>query len=163
MLDQLDIEQKLSQWMIEFLEEPNPMLGSWAPCPYARQARIANKLAIILSSIDLTAAIEKAKQLLEDKDVVVVAFDHTLISHYELTLFVKTINEQLMQDDYVVLRDHPDDAEYINTVKMNFGHCGLLMIQRLSKLKQASEQLLAKGYYQNWDTIDYHNMVDWRK
>jgi hypothetical protein len=45
---------------------------------------------------------------------------------------------------------------------MNFGKCGLLLIQKLSKLNAASEQLKQKGYYDNWpaESLDY--VVSWR-
>jgi hypothetical protein len=28
----------IEQWIVDFVEKPNPMLNNWAPCPYARQA-----------------------------------------------------------------------------------------------------------------------------
>ena len=67
-----------------------------------------------------------------------------------------------MQEDYVVLEDHPDKLEYVNGVNMNFGKCGLLLIQKLSKLNEASSQLKAKGYYDHWNQQVLDDVVNWR-
>jgi hypothetical protein len=45
---------------------------------------------------------------------------------------------------------------------MNFGKCGLLLIQKLSKLNAASEQLKQKGYYDNWPAESLDSVVSWR-
>jgi hypothetical protein len=68
----------------------------------------------------------------------------------------------LMPINYVILEDHPDSPEYINEVNMNFGECGLLVIQKLDKLNKASEQLKEKGYYDVWSQQDLDDVVSWR-
>ena len=51
MLTQTAIESALLTWMQEFLEQPNPNLGNWAPCPYARAARVNNKIKIVKGTL----------------------------------------------------------------------------------------------------------------
>ena len=133
------IKEQLSKWMIEFLEKPNSLLGDWAPCPYARQARINNQIEIVTSNAaDLYMDAIDSLTHLENKDVVVVIFDHNKIDPVTLQEIVGYLNARLMPIDYVVLEDHPNSPEYVNGVKMNFGHCGLLLLQKLSKLTNAS-------------------------
>jgi hypothetical protein len=67
-----------------------------------------------------------------------------------------------MWQDYVVLEDHPDSEEFINGVKMNFGECGLMILQRLSKLNKAADQLKDKGYYRTWSKENLDQVVHWR-
>ena len=43
----MDIEtvsQDIERWIVNFVEVPHPALGGWAPCPYARAARLKKKL-----------------------------------------------------------------------------------------------------------------------
>ena len=40
------MQGKIYHLMKDFVEKPNPKLGNWAPCPYARAARINNQIAI---------------------------------------------------------------------------------------------------------------------
>lgn len=159
-----DIEQKLTDWMVNFVEKPHPGLGQWAPCPYARQARITNKIEIVHSNHNrLIDTVEQQLPKLEHKEVVVICFDHTKISAQELEKLIKVYNQQvLMARNYVILEDHPDAVELVNGVHMNFGHCGLLVIQKLDKLTTASEQLKTKGYYNTWNQSELDQVVTWR-
>jgi hypothetical protein len=61
-----------------------------------------------------------------------------------------------------VLEDHPDSEEFINGVQMNFGKCGLMILQRLSKLNTATTQLKNKGYYDTWSEENLDQVVNWR-
>ena len=159
-----EIEQKLTDWMVNFVEKPHPGLGQWAPCPYARQARISNRIKIVHSDHRrLTATVEQVLPELAEKEVVVVCFDHTKISAQELEKLIKVYNTQVLMDrNYVILEDHPDAEELINGVHMNFGYCGLLVIQKLDKLTTASEQLKSKGYYYTWSQAELDQVVTWR-
>lgn len=165
MLNEQQLVSELNDWMKDFVEKPNPLLNNWAPCPYARQARITNKIEIVFADVDkLTSTVEKNLSLLDNKDVVIVCFDHTAISVDEVTELVYLLNHKiLMSRDYVILEDHPDSAEILNGVKMNFGKCGLLLVQRLSKLSTATDQLREKGYYDIWPEENYNDVVAWRQ
>lgn len=162
-MNQLEIVEKLTKWMTEFIEVPNPKLGDWAPCPYARQARVNNNISIKFASIpELTEVIKESIETLTHKEVVVVCFDHNFIDPVELQEYVIGMNKTLMPINYVILEDHPFSPEYINGVNMNFGGCGLLIIQKLDKLNNASSQLLDKGYYKTWLQEDLDSVVTWR-
>lgn len=154
---------ELTSWLVNFVEVPNPLLGDWAPCPYARSARINNQIEIVFAdSKELDIAVEQALPALENKDVIIICFDHTHIQSISVEKLVEKINENLMPQNYVVLEDHPDRAELVNTVSMNFGKCGLLLVQKLSKLNAASNQLKQKGYYDNWSSESLDYVVSWR-
>jgi hypothetical protein len=154
---------KLNKWLTDYIEVPNPKLGNWAPCPYARQARINNNISIKFADVaELTQAVQESIKELESKEVVVVCFDHTNINPVELQEYVEGMNKTLIAENYVILEDHPWTPEYINGVCMNFGHCGLLVIQKLDKLNKASAQLQEKGYYKHWTKEDLDSVVSWR-
>lgn len=162
-MKQQDIREKLNKWMTEFIEVPNPKLGDWAPCPYARQARINNNITVKFAEIlELTPVLRESIDTLENKEVVVICFDHNQIDPVDLQEYVTGMNNTLMPMGYVILEDHPFSPEYINGVSMNFGHCGLLILQKLDKLNQASDQLHDKGYYTNWSQQDLDSVVTWR-
>jgi hypothetical protein len=158
-MDQTRIREKLNQWLTDFVEKSNPLLNDWPPCPYARQARIANKINVVF---DNPLNVANYVSNLDNFDVVVLCFDHTEYSANQIKLFTKHINGILMWQDYVVLEDHPDSEEIVSGVKMNFGECGLMILQRLSKLNTAAESLNEKGYYHTWSKESYDDVVQWR-
>jgi hypothetical protein len=162
-MNQTLITEQLDQWLQEFVEQPNPKLGEWAPCPYARQARINNKISIKFCEVfEFTDVIRESFLTLEQKDVVVICFDHIQIDPVSLQEYVAGINKTLMPINYVILEDHPDSPEFINGVKMNFGHCGLLILQKLDKLNTAADQLREKGYYNTWSKENLDDVIRWR-
>ena len=163
-MDEDNIRSSLLEWMINFVERPNSLLGDWPPCPYARKARLDNRFKILFDySNDFSDSIAYSKIVLDSNDVVVICFDHKNIDAIYLQDLIKNKNTLLMQDDYVILEDHPDIPELVNGVSMNFGKCGLLLMQRLSKLNDASKQLKEKGYYNHWDQSAVDNVVSWRQ
>jgi hypothetical protein len=154
---------ELTSWLVNFVEKPNPLLDDWAPCPYARQARINNLLQIVFAdSNKLTDAVDQALPLLDTKDVVIICFDHNQIAADLVETLVGDLNRKLMPTDHVILEDHPDRIELLNGVSMNFGKCGLLLLQKLSKLTVASDQLKQKGYYDSWSAESLDYVVSWR-
>jgi hypothetical protein len=157
------IPAQIRVWLENFVERPHPGLGSWPLCPYARQARINNRIAFVgTEASDLPEAVISYKHLLSDHDVVVMYFDHTAINPADLLTLVKTLNHQLMPDNLVILEDHPEAPEIINGANMNFGSCGLLILQNLSDLNSASDVLRAKGYYDTWSPENLAEVVNWR-
>ena len=163
MLDQNLIKQQLVTWMQDFVEKPNALLNNWPPCPFARQARVSNSIDIKFATIpEFADAVRESIEVLDQKEVVVICFDHTTIGVADLEKWIETTNQLLMPMNYVILEDHPDSAEFVNGVCMNFGFCGLLVLQKLDKLAQAEQQLKAKGYYDTWDQAALDSVVTWR-
>jgi hypothetical protein len=113
-------------------------------------------------ALQLAEAIAKYEYLLQNHDVVVMYFDHAAITPEYLQQQVHEINQKIMSEDLVILEDHPEATEDINGVTMNFGTCGLVILQRLSDLNRASDQLRSKGYYDHWSESDLADVVTWR-
>lgn len=157
------IKKDIINWLISFVEKPNPLLNNWAPCPYARQARVNKKIAFVdCTFTNLPLQILENLAQLDSKDVVIFYYDPRESTAEELEAIVGKINRVIMQENYVLLEDHPQREELVNGVKMNFGKAALVLAQRLNKLNDASEQLKAKGYYHHWDEAALNNVVTWR-
>ena len=160
----LELKNKIISWMTDFVEQPNEQLGSLAVCPYARAARVNNKIVFKYCTVsEFMEVLREGMQDLDDREVVVIAFDHKTIDPVSLQEWVESVNRTaLMPLNYVVLEDHPNSPEYVNGVKMNFGHCGLLILQRLDRLNEAADALRKQGYYDKWDQNSLDSVVAWR-
>jgi hypothetical protein len=160
----LELKNKLISWMTDFVEQPNEQLGGFAVCPYARAARANDKIAFKYCTVsEFMEVLRDSMNDLDDKEVVVVAFDHTTIDPVTLQEWVESVNRTaLMPNNFVILEDHPDAPEYVNGVRMNFGHSGLLILQRLDRLNEAADALRKQGYYDKWDQNSLDSVVAWR-
>jgi hypothetical protein len=163
MLDESLVTKELLAWLQEFVEVPNPALGNWAPCPFARRARINNQIAIkITTGKDFLFDAVNSLDILEEKEVLVLCFDHKEISPESMTVIVQGMNEALMKKNIVILEGHPDLPENVSGIRMNFEYCGILVLQKLDKLNEAADQLREKGYFDHWDQAAIDNIVTWR-
>ena len=159
MLDQSTVESALLKWMEEFVEVPHPSLGGWPPCPFARQARLSKNIDIRPGSdvyLDCVSLIDYDWT----KEVVVFWYDR--IDPESFIDSVNRANSVLLEKDIVALEDHPGTEEIIAGVKMNFGLCPIIVLQKNSKLNQSADQLKEKGYYHTWNQLDLDKIVSWR-
>jgi hypothetical protein len=153
------MKTKILNWLKEFVEQPHPKLGNWAPCPYARAARINNQIEIYQGT---NALIDFESIDLETKEVYVFWYPVEQYTGEQFAEITQTLNETLMPQDIVVLEDHPDLVEHVNGVHMNFGEASLHVIQKLSKLNEAADKLERQGYYKHWTQEELDEVKTWR-
>ena len=159
MLDQSTVESALLTWMEEFVEVPHPSLGGWPPCPFARQARLSNNIDIRQGQDPYADCMSL---LYYDwlKEVVIFWYDYA-----DPESFIDDTNRAnsiLLSKDIVALEDHPATEEIIAGIKMNFGLCPIIVLQKNSKLNVSADQLREKGYYHTWSRSDLDKIVSWR-
>jgi len=149
---QLELVKKdIEHWIQNFVEVPHLALGGWAPCPYARQARLNRDYEIRLGLAPIHDLISLSKKGLAGKSVVIFVYDPVLISHEELHHAVDTINQKfLLEKDLIALEDHPADLEMVNGVVMNQGTYALILVQDLKDLDQKARAIAQKGFYDTW-------------
>ncbi len=153
------MKELILKWMQEFVEQPNAKLGNWAPCPYARKARLDNQIEIVEGENVLVDYLDCD---FDHKEVYVFWYPTKQYSAESLSNMIKHINSDERDHDIVLLEDHPDDVEIIAGVTMNFGQAILVIAQRLSKLNEASAQLSKKDYYDHWSKENLKDVKDWR-
>ena len=152
------LKLELSNWMTAFVEQPNLKLGNWAPCPYARAARIKNQIGIYKGT-DPLSDIESIEW---NREVYVFMYATEQYTGQEFEKIAQDLNDRYMPADIVILEDHPDLIETVNGVHMNFGQCALLIVQRLKELNSAADKLRDKGYYNQWNQKEIDEVVSWR-
>jgi len=151
------MEELIKQWIDEFVSVHNSTLGN-IPCPYAKNALIK-----YVETDNIAQSLADTKNNWTDDVEVVCLYTPTdNYSPWMLTKLVQIFNMEAMHENLVALEDHPLNEEIINGVKMNFGLCSLVLVQRLSKLNNASNVLKEKGYYKNWSKENLDDVVNWR-
>jgi len=158
----ITMKEKIKDWIENFVSVHNIALGQ-IPCPFAKQAMIKDTIRYVpVTAHTAVSKIETYAYLWDDRYEVAVFYFQDEISPESLSGIAENFNRRFMERDFVVLEDHPDDVEILNGVEMNFGECPLILLQRLSKLNKASDQLKKRGYYDNWPEESYDDVVKWR-
>lgn len=146
-----DVKANIEQWIMNFVEVPHANLGGWAPCPYARKARLDRDFDVRLGLAPIHDLMQVNRQGLGGKSVVIFVYEPTDISAAELSHAVDICNQKfLVPNNLLALEDHPDDAEVVNGVIMNNGTYALALIQSLTDLNDKAQLVGRKGFYDTW-------------
>jgi hypothetical protein len=150
MLDLETVRYEIERWIETFVEVPHPNLGGWAPCPYARKARLDRDFEVRLGRDPYHDAMDVAIHGLP-KSVVIYAYDTADWSHMDFSYKIDLANQLwLLRYDMLALEDHPGDPEVVNDVCMNQGTYALMMIQNLTDLNEKARLVAKKGFYDTW-------------
>jgi hypothetical protein len=146
-----DVKADIEKWIADFVEVPHPSLGGWAPCPYARKARLDRDFDVRLGLAPMHDLIQISRKGLEGKSVVIFAYDPKDTLYSELSYAVDVCNREfLLPNNLLSLEDHPDDPEVVNGVVMNNGTYALALVQSLSDLNEKAQLVARKGFYDTW-------------
>ena len=151
MLDLAQVQQDIESWIENFVEVPHPALGGWAPCPYARKARLDRDFEVRLGLAPIHDMIKLSRSGLGGKSVVIVAYDPRRFDRQQFSTDLDTANREfLLPNDLLVLEDHPGDPEIVNGVSMNQGTYALALVQNLTDLNNKAQAIGRKGFYDTW-------------
>jgi hypothetical protein len=136
-------------WITGFVERPHPALLGWAPCPYARRARLEGKFEIRPGHIDPYTDLQHIN--IGELDVVALVYDPTEFEPEQFNQQITAVNQGFLRArDLLALADHPDSPEVVQGVTMNQGTWAIDFVQPLAKLNAHARMVAEKGYYKNW-------------
>jgi len=151
MLNLKTVTKDIECWIKDFVEVPHPALGGWAPCPYARKARMDQDFDVRLGLAPIHDLVKISRNGLGGKSVVIIAYDPAEYSHETFSQALDVANREfLLPNDFLALEDHPGDPEIVNGVVMNQGTYALALVQSLSDLNQKAKLMARKGFYDTW-------------
>jgi hypothetical protein len=151
MLDLATVQYDIEQWIESFVEVPHPALGGWAPCPYARKARLDRDFTVRVGVNPYFDLLNVAKDGIGGKSVLIIAYNPNEFFYSQFTSDIKAANEEaLLRNNLLALEDHPGDQEIVNGVCMNQGTYALALVQSLSDLNEKAQLVAKKGFYDAW-------------
>ena len=150
MLDLEQVTYDIERWIANFVEVPHPGLGGWAPCPYARKARLDRDFEIRLG-VNPYFDLKFVSQTGIAQSVVIFVYESTSYNYEQFHAQIESANtELLLPKDLLALEDHPAAPEIVNGVAMNQGTYALALVQNLTDLNQKAQLMARKGFYDTW-------------
>jgi hypothetical protein len=150
MLDLDQVTYDVERWIANFVEVPHPALGGWAPCPYARKARLDRDFEVRLG-VNPYFDLKVVAQTGIAKSVIIFVYESTAYSYEHFHAHINSANQEfLLSQDLLALEDHPDAPEMVNGVCMNQGTYALALVQCLSDLDQKAQLMARRGFYETW-------------
>tara|TARA_B100001175_G_C19505740_1_gene640741 strand:- start:629 stop:1105 length:477 start_codon:yes stop_codon:yes gene_type:complete len=148
--------QKIEEWILDFLSKPNSAFDNLPPCPYAKKAWLDGNVEVkeFVSFRDLRSDIKQW-----DKEVIIYLFQYTMLPRCsELQRLAASFNEEF--PDFLFLEEHPDLIEDVGGVVVNEGELCMMIVQKRKPLEDAREELMKTGYYDNWTPQMKERIID---
>lgn len=143
------VKADIFEWIETFVETPHPSLGDWSPCPYARKARLDNRINIQLGTDNIYQDLVDVD--IENWDVVITVYNPNRFTAEDFDSQVQQANREiLLPSNRIALSDHPEEVENVNGVVMNQGAWALVFVQRLDELNSKARAIGKLGFYNSW-------------
>tara|TARA_B100000161_G_scaffold89291_1_gene62561 strand:+ start:204 stop:764 length:561 start_codon:yes stop_codon:yes gene_type:complete len=150
------IKVEMRNWSAHALEIPNEYYNNMPACPYAKKAWATDKVGFSFKYDQDWQTLYTLISTWDDSKDVVILIDFCPLPLDEMDEYLDKINHAISQGmfinkDMFLMGFHPEDEgnelldnEFESTVETPYG---MVFLQRLSKLQEASDALRLKGYY----------------
>ena len=148
--------QKIEDWILDFLSKPNSAFDNLPPCPYAKKAWLDGNVEVK----EFVSFAEMRKDLDEwNKEVIIYLFQYTTLPRCtELQILASKFNEEF--PDFLFLEETPELVEDVAGVIVNQGELCMLLVQKRKPLEEAREELKKTGYYDKWSEDMKERIMD---
>ena len=151
-MDRVQVEKDIEEWM-DRVGKRNKDLGH-AICPYAAQAKKEKRVKTLFCAAETFR--ESVRSLCNEWDdhyeVVALVIEGEISADELFGYCYESFESELKADDFFLLPDHPQRIVEIDGVGTRNGKVPLILVQRLSRLNEASLNLMKGSYYSNWDS-----------
>lgn len=96
MLDLETVKQDILAWSENFVEVPHPALGGWAPCPFARRARLSGTVSIRIGMNPYFDLKNCSGQGMGKYEVIVYAYDPEEFSYTHFHYALEAANQEFL-------------------------------------------------------------------
>ena len=138
--------QKIEDWILDFLSKPNVAFDNIPPCPYAKKAWLDGNVEVkeFISFAEMRKDIDNW-----NKEVIIYLFQETMLPRCtELQVLASKFNDEF--PDFLFLEETPELVEDVAGVIVNQGDLCMMIVQKRKELEEAREELKKTGYYDNW-------------
>ncbi len=143
---ELSSNQKIEDWVLNFLSKPNSAFDNLPPCPYAKKAWLDGNVEVkeFISFAEMRKDIDNW-----NKEVIIYLFQETMLPRCtELQVLASKFNDEF--PDFLFLEETPELVEDVAGVIVNQGDLCMMIVQKRKELEEAREELKKTGYYDNW-------------
>ena len=167
---ELSVEKKIvdeiTQWTSDVLEKPSPFFNNLPACPYAKQALMDEKVAIIFKYEKHFQTLYSTISQFEDVfDLAIIVDLNNDKDPHNFHTYLDDINTAISEGMFIdkdiwVMGFHPDDEpsdfeEEVDFEPVTDTEYAMIFVQRLSKLQVAADKLNKRGYYNSYGS-DYN-------
>jgi len=169
------IVREMMEWSNTALNTPHPFFNNLPPCPYAKQAWLEDRVAVIFKyENNYQTLYSTISQFQDIFDVAIIVDMENKLDNEDFHTYLDGLNLAIAEGFFIdrdiwLMGFHPEDemSEFEEDVPFEplvDNQYSLIFVQRLSKLQEAADKLSKKGYYDGYeDGYDAKDIFELRK
>lgn len=151
--DHAEIVREFTQHIIDFVEQPHPTFGNLPVCPFARKARLENKIELTVMELTRAGILALVPSFLAKAELdMLMCVDSRKdgLSSPEIYRLVAELNRELPAMNLMALGGHPQDPFKIDDVYTRRDPYPNVQLLRLDVGERAHQSLKNSPYYDRW-------------
>jgi hypothetical protein len=151
--DYTAIVREFTRYIVNFVEQPKPEMGNLPVCPFARKARLNNRMRIEVVELSLDAVMARVSSFTQEPKLDVVICVHPQRdgrSCTEVYRLAEELNQLVPALNLLALAGHPDDPFNIDGLYTRREPYPNIQLLRLDVGERAYKSIENSGYYQRW-------------
>jgi hypothetical protein len=151
--DHAEIVRELYQYIIDFVEQPHPKLGNLPVCPFARKARLENRIQLEVMELTREGVLALVPLFAANPEVDLMICIHPRkdgLSSIEVRRLAEVLNQALPAMNLMAIGLHPDDPFNIDGLYTRREPYPNIQLLRLDVGERAHQSLKNSGYYDRW-------------
>lgn len=152
-----EVIHRMVEYMKGFLEKSHQVFGGLPICPFARKARLDNRILYKVhrfASVPDASEIELIQEFCQEQRYEVLLVMHPeqqALTQLQMQKFIEKLNEQIAAAGLIAFSGHPEQEFNIQGISTRQEPYLNFTVQFQQRLKDASDLLLkTTSYYQNW-------------
>ena len=151
--DHAEIVREVCQYVIDFVEQPQPKLGNLPVCPFARKARLENRIQYEVLELTREGVLAQVPLFTAKPELHLMICVHPSrdgVSSAEVYRLVDVLNEVLPAMNLSALGGHPEDPFNIDGLYTRREPYPNVQLLRLDVGERAHQSLKNSGYSDRW-------------
>ena len=151
--DHAEVVREVTQHIIDFVEQPHPKLGNLPVCPFARKARLENRIQFEVLELTREGILALVTSFLARPEIHLMICIHPRrdgLSSAEVGRLAETLNQTLQDMNLLAIGLHPEDSFNIDGLYTRREPYPSIQIIRLDVGEAAHQSIKNTGYYDRW-------------
>ena len=151
--DHAEIVRELIRYIVDFVEQPHAKLGNLPVCPFARKARLENRIRFEVMNLTHEGILALVPSFVAKSELDLLMCIHPTkdgLSSTRVDRLAKRLNQTLLAMNVMALGGHPDDPFNIDGLHTRRDPYPNIQILRVDVGERAHQSIKESGYYQRW-------------
>lgn len=151
--DHAEIVRELVQYIVDFVEQPHPKFGNLPVCPFAKKARLENRIQFEVLELTREGVLALVPSFTAKSELDLMICIHPRkdgLSSAEVYRLVGLLNQALPAMNLMAIGLHPKDPFNIDGLYTRREPYPNIQLLRLDVGERAHQSIKNSGYYDCW-------------